>query len=1130
MVERRYGKFFDSHTVNKDIDQPVLELRGFLEELKLPKATVTTLEKTWAPTLKGYSPEMKAEQIWSLFRELQRVLWRHPKKEKMLPAKEKKGRSSAADTSTSEHTIDLDLDLDDGGTVSSESVPSRAQVVAADQSMLERAVMLQLLWEDKEAKDLFQRQYRRHLEEEEDLNGEYVKYRALHQDIGMLEKEHDGLMTELFSHRGKETPEMSLMRLETIRIGLAAARAELEKMMRENPELAARIDYEKILGYKRELEQTGFAWFPSRRQFLEKLEAGLLSGRPIMVMSESGAGKTTIVGAAAERLTGIPMSRATGGKHTRPERLFYGQKLSGDESHLQYGPFLEAISGKETNLLQEKVRHDGRIFLDDEFNNRSSDDQLEIVKALSGGLTPGRKFQVPNTTIREDILPHSAYIAAGNPPSDRYDREATDPAVLREFGDNILSLDYPEQQPNNPELFDFLRACLMRGNRLPPLSVEMDLGPAWITEATSGKQRLDTDPKHGGYLWRFANAWRDLFNAYQHQTTLASHQRPSDPVETYYLETLLLDLGIVRSWLEEWKTTKRLSPLDEFLQKKLSDQLAAPTVSEHDRTAAAAILKAYDIHLQTTAAPASGAPKSRLGKRNLSPKDVGFLSPNVPRSLLKEGVRKPKTIKIIDREGNDLSFTTKIPDDIILGTSLTVFARDASKKDEVFIVAGSMADGRIVLKDGRGRGVVMEPTEVRTHLKRRKIVAEDGTPIFYTDSKVNYGELMVNSKKGVFLGLAEGSNVWVFKDERGHGFTLTTAEASFWKNASRIEDPNGQDIYYSPINSSSAIGMPHADGGIQRLELRGKSIDGNMVLEDEAGKGVIMSEADFLFYKNRKIIKDSSGEIIFYTERSIGALKVGGRVLADTSTGRTHLKILGETSTGNVVLEGKGGVGIVMTPAEIQAAIDQEKNKTGLSPKEAEQILGQKRVIGVGEVRSVWGDIDKTKVPPIPFTRRELEIAAQEDKMLVFRVNTDKDGQPLTVRRMHELLTPRMKKIIQKAKKQAEDLHKQMSMPSNWTVGKEPVPRQLIDDASLLAGSGKDYLDQECPTPGWAFISTSTKVQPEKRNSVADVVFDVATILLTKNVWLNGTWHTDSIEVDGFNHGGVAIKTTITSL
>jgi hypothetical protein len=709
MPERKHGKFIDSYTIESEANKTTLDVGKFLDDLSVQSNDDMT--DRWQSQITSYSPERKAEMIWSIFRELQRAIWHSSKTEK---------------------TIKKNFGTE-------EVVPGRADQVVADQSLYERAVVLRLLWNDDDARDLFQTEYARHLQEEKSVNGEYEKYQELLCEIRALEQEHDRLMTRMFAARGRDVEELLVMRLETVKTGLTTNRDRLERLTKTNPELSARMDYEKIVAYKKELDTEGFAWLPSRRQFLERLEQAMLSSRPIMVMSESGAGKTSIISAAARRLTGEDMARSPGGKHSRPEKLFFTRDLSGDRSYLRYGPLTEAISGKNNDLPGEKSGHHGRVFLDDEFNNRDSDDQLEIVKALSSGLTPGREFQLPNTTRREKIQPNAVYIAAGNPVSDRYDREDTDPAVIREFGDNILPLDYPEQSMENPELYDYLRACLMRGNRLPPLSLEHELSPTWIVDATTGRKSLDTSPKAGGFLWRFANTWRGMFDAYGHKQNQAHLNNPSDPKETYYLDTLLLDLGVVRGWLEEWQKTRRQEAIEDFFKEKLNAWRNAPTVSEHDYSAVTEIMFAHDIFVgdRLIHDPRQLAEVSRA-RRNLTPEDIGFSSPTTPQRRESIKVLPPETKKIPDEDGNDIEY---FDNDTLVGFKIgAVFVRKGkkpTKANEVKII-GRTDDERLVVRNQHGVGLVFTTQEFNKFYEIKQV--EAGQPFAYDRAKAReYG-------------------------------------------------------------------------------------------------------------------------------------------------------------------------------------------------------------------------------------------------------------------------------------------------------------------------------------------------------------------------------------------------------
>jgi len=135
---------------------------------------------------------------------------------------------------------------------------------------------------------------------------------------------------------------------------------DLKELLAQNPELSALAGYEQLVEFQRQMQKEHFVWTDSRKDIYKQLSERMLSGRPVMILSESGAGKTSIVSAAANKLTGESVSRVVGGQHARAEKLFATRELAGDESYYKYQPIMEALSGK-SSAKDEKPVHNGRI-------------------------------------------------------------------------------------------------------------------------------------------------------------------------------------------------------------------------------------------------------------------------------------------------------------------------------------------------------------------------------------------------------------------------------------------------------------------------------------------------------------------------------------------------------------------------------------------------------------------------------------------------------------------------------------------------------------------------------------------------------------------------------------------------
>jgi len=128
----------------------------------------------------------------------------------------------------------------------------------------------------------------------------------------------------------------------------------------------------------------------------------------------------------------------------------------------------------------------------------------------------------------------------------------------------------------------------------------------------------------------------------------------------------------------------------------------------------------------------------------------------------------------------------------------------------------------------------------------------------------------------------------------------------------------------------------------------------------------------------------------------------------------------------------------------------------GLPLETAELILGKEKVFGPEEALLVWG-VELQEVPEIPFTKEDLEKAKALGMYLILRLEKDKDGNPLTGQRMHELKQAEFKK--QNKGKILYDI--------NWYKDEEFFRRETPQLAWALTSGGiladsirKNYIEQ----------------------------------------------------------------------
>jgi hypothetical protein len=534
-----------------------------------------------------------------------------------------------------------------------------------DEDLKQDFVSLKKFWEDEEVREIYKKEYNRHLKEEKIVNGDYQKYRSLLLKDIVLKENFDKLSAQIFAQRGQKQRIGSWGEYNKIKLKLNENKEKLNNLLGKYWELKARAKYEQLVDYERQLKKNNFIDLPSRRDVLEKLETAVISGRPILIRSESGAGKTTLIERFSLKLTGKEVSRIVGGSDINPEKLFATKGLNEKGSYYRYEAITEAITGKESEKDKEP-KHSGHIVLDDEYNIRTSEHQLQIMKIIAG-IKLGKKFNIPNTNIKEEVQPQFAYIAAGNPLSSRYERQETDIAAEREFGSNKINLDYPEQIIENPEIFSLLLVGLMSNGRLYTNNVE-EMKPKFIQ--VDKKWQISSESKDGGFLWRFANAWRTLFDSFQHKENYLSKSRPADPKEKFYLDKLLLDMGEVLVWLKEYQRNLNQISLEEFLSKKMNNFIKQAD-EENDKELAKDIFKHFDIDLEKDFEKEREEKEKKQDKdkdkekeelKVLTPQDIGslFIGPKIEKEIILERGK----IMLAGDKGIELKYLIKKAEEI----------------------------------------------------------------------------------------------------------------------------------------------------------------------------------------------------------------------------------------------------------------------------------------------------------------------------------------------------------------------------------------------------------------------------------------------------------------------------------
>lgn len=687
-----------------------------------------------------FSPQEKTEQLWAFWSEYRRKKYEILLAEKKVPLEKRKKL---------------------------EEVENLLELIKLKKEIAKR-------WQDEEVQSLFKKELEKNLKEREEIKPELKTCHQKEQELKEAQKKYENLLRNLFVHRGEEIDELTQIELAELSIHLDILKDYLEKTFQQNPELAGFIQHERIKNYRQQFEESGFIWAPSRQKLFESiLEHVVLlnKNRPMLLTGETGTGKTRLVRVAIERLTGRPPFEIGEEAKSDIRPLLGSASIKKDETYVTYGPLAQALTGKRKSLDQES--DGGGIFYMDEMNGYSPDALRSLIKQVSGR-APGEKVTFAAWRgAWEKIAEKSGIIGAANLPDEErgrhLDRASLPVELAREL--TTLEVDYPEQTKENPEFYEMMLAVLMDKNNRVRLK-EGELEPAWIEKVdlkTKEKTKeLDTDSKSGGTLWRFSNLVAEIQKSYKGQENVLTPTK----ADASYLETAVLDPGLVFSWLREYRVSqlRKGRPLKEFLQEKLRDWSEQKTYSKEDRQLLKEFFSAFDLPIDGSEFKKSDIKSGKI----FSEKEIGFLSPRVPRS--KEKIEEPKPVSqiVFLEDGTEIEYQPFQEREELI------------RNGEIVVPLGQTSDGEIVIENSKTKVAELVDKENFENIRQRsrsEIIKGDLREIseMTVEKETSVIRTKTPEKNEISFDLAkerEGWQAWY----QGHGFKVEIPEINLSPN------------------------------------------------------------------------------------------------------------------------------------------------------------------------------------------------------------------------------------------------------------------------------------------------------------------------------------------------------------
>lgn len=154
--------------------------------------------------------------------------------------------------------------------------------------------------------------------------------------------------------------------------------------------------------------------------------------------------------------------------------------------------------------------------------------------------------------------------------------------------------------------------------------------------------------------------------------------------------------------------------------------------------------------------------------------------------------------------------------------------------------------------------------------------------------------------------------------------------------------------------------------------------------------------------------------------------------------------------------------------------------------------------LGPDEVKQALGiEIDSNEIPPIPFSKAELERARELGQFLILRTDQDNDGKPLTMQRIEGIVNPSLeaqnqgKLLFDTSWYSRDPFYTQETSSLSWSlIFKEPVPdstgQNYLEQTETLINYLKNQVFKDKPLP--KACQEAIKEFEKKKPAIAKII------------------------------------------